>query len=265
MAAERVLTPLRQRLAPELGAATADALARFTTDVFGPAALRLGVRGGRDEALATRRRRARLLSILSGAAAPDTIVEACRQELDRHLASGRALPPGAEGIVLAIGAREGGARRQRALIAAARAADDPQARRRALGALAAFDDPAGLDRTLRASLDRRLAPAVDRALLLMQLLAERTSAEATWAHLRANWRRLESEMPPILLGRLVGESARALPARRVPEVRRFFARHPLAAGERVLRQIDEEAAIARRLQAAAGEDLRAALAGRGPD
>ena len=62
-------------------------------------------------------------------------------------------------------------------------------------------------------------------------------------------------MPPILLARLAGATAEALPHSSAAEIKAFFDRHPLAAGSRVLRQIAEEMAIAKRFEAQAGLEL----------
>ena len=83
-----------------------------------------------------------------------------------------------------------------------------------LFALAGFATPTTIDRSLRASLDGRLAPAVDRATLLIQMLSSRPTAAPTWDHLRSEWPRLEAAMPPILLA----------PARLVPRIFPFVRR-----------------------------------------
>jgi hypothetical protein len=141
-----------------------------------------------------------------------------------------------------------------------RDATTPQARRRTLFALAEFDQPKMLRASLVASLDASLAPTPDRAALLQILLARPATASATWQHLQKVWPRLEKQMPPILLARLAGATADALPHTSAIEIRDFFKRHPLAAGSRVLRQIAEEMAIAKRFEAQAGADLEAYLA-----
>jgi hypothetical protein len=66
-------------------------------------------------------------------------------------------------------------------------------------------------------------------------------------------------MPPILLARLAGATADALPHTSAAEISDFFARHPLAAGSRVLRQIAEEMTISKRFEAQAGPDFEAYL------
>jgi hypothetical protein len=132
-----------------------------------------------------------------------------------------------------------------------------------LFALGGFSDRGGIARALRAAGDPRLAPVVDRAGLLIGMLGARETAEATWLHLQSHWPRLEREMPPILLARLAGELAAALPLDRLREIHPFFARHPLQAGHRTLRQLAEQIAIARRLRRRAGPELRSLLIGPG--
>jgi hypothetical protein len=101
---------------------------------------------------------------------------------------------------------------------------------------------------------------VDRAGLLVAMLSRPAIAENTWRRLQRVWRRLARDLPPIPLTRLAGATAEALPPSAAPEIRRFFAAHPLAAGTRVLRQVQEELRIARRLDRQAGAAFEAHLA-----
>lgn len=261
LAIERVLGALLRRLAPEAGDGTAERLRGWIALQFGDQIGELGLRAKRSESFATTRRRARVLSIVGGLAASEWLATRCLDQARAHLDGGLPLMRGAEQIVLTIAAGANEPTLQMALLEAARSARSPQARRRPLFALAGFTGPARLRRTLKATLDRRLAPAVDRATLLMQLLASPATASAAWSHLQTSWPRLEREMPPILLARLAGETPSALPLDEARGIRPFFEAHPLAAGDRVLRQIDEELALARATRRYAARGLREALGG----
>lgn len=261
LAIERVLSAMLRRLAPEAGGDTAERLRGWIAVQFGDQVGTLGLRPPRGEAMTTTRRRARILSIVGGLAGSDWLADRCLEQARAHFEAGHPLTRGAEEAVLTIAAGANDASLQRALLQSARTAASPQSRRRPLFALAGFGRPARVRRTLRATLDRRLAPAVDRATLLMHLLARPTTASATWDHLQVNWRQLETEMPPILLARLAGETAAALPLEEARGIRPFFERTRLAAGDRVLRQIDESLALARATQRHAGRGLREALGG----
>jgi hypothetical protein len=126
--------------------------------------------------------------------------------------------------------------------------------------LAEFDQPKLLRASLAATLDKKLAPAPDRAALLSSLLTRPTTAIETWRHLKKSWPRIEKEMPPILLARLAAATSEALPFSTGPEIKEFFRAHPLVAGSRVLRQIAEEMTIAKRFDARAGSEFEAYLA-----
>lgn len=258
-AAERVHAALARRLAPDAGEDVARALAARVVSIHRDALEALGLDARRAEDAERTRRRARLLSLVGGLGADAAWRARCAERVARFLDDGRALPRGAADVVLRVGGAAAPSAVQRKLIAAVRSAATPQARRERLFALAAFTRPRDLARTLKAAGNPRLAPAGDRATLLMQLVSSRATAETTWDHLRTEWPRLEGEMPPILVARLAGELANALPGPRLDEIPDFFARHPLAAGERTVRQLEEQIRLARALSHRAGGPLRAAL------
>lgn len=255
-AAERVLALLLERLAPDCGPEIEARLRSWIAQIFETQFAELGLEGPRRENASRRRRRARIVSIGGGLARADAIVVACAERARDHLATGNPLPSGVGDEILRIAASTGAAPLQTALLAAVRNATTPQSRRRSLFALAGFDHGKGLRCTLRATIDPGLAPAVDRATLLMLLFSSPRAAETTWNHLQRVFSKLERQLPPILLARIVGSVANALPSDQAPLVRAFFAEHPLAAGSRVLDQVAEEFAIAKRLRARAGKDLR---------
>ena len=80
------------------------------------------------------------------------------------------------------------------------------------------------------------------------MLANPAAALQTWTAMKKHWRRLEKQMPPILLGRLVGATSQALPSSTGPDIVDFYRARPLAAGDRVLRQVREELRIAARFE-----------------
>ncbi len=260
-AVERVLADLLRRLARDCGPEIEERLRAWIVASFGAQFADVGLEGGRREAPRRRRRRARILSIVGGLAQSQAIREACAERARRHLFDGEALALGAGDEIIRIAATSGEEAIQTALLDGVRDATTPQSRRRNLFALAAFDRGPEGRRSLRATIDSGLAPAVDRASLLMLLLASPGSAEAAWKHLQSAWKQLEKQMPPILLARIVGSTASALPVREAPHVRAFFMDHPLAAGSRVLDQVAEAFEIATRLHVHAADDLERYLEG----
>jgi hypothetical protein len=258
-AVARVAAELMRRLAHDAGEDVAQALARRIATGHRSTFEATGLDARRGESQEVARRRAWLLELVGGIGRDPALVASCAERARDHLERARALPRGATEVVLRLGASAERPGLQRALLAGVRDAGTPQDRRARLFALSGFRSPRALDRTLRAARDARLAPAVDRATLLMQLLASREAAGPTWTWLQQHWAQLEGEMPPILLARLAGELAGALPLTRLDEIHPFFARHPLQAGQRTLRQLREQIAIARRLARRAGPELQRLL------
>ncbi len=254
--AERVHGALARRLAPDTGEDVAHALAARVARTHRDALQDLGLDARRGESADRTRLRARRLALVGGLGDDAEWRARCADRVARFLEGGRALPRGAADIVLRVGATDAPLAMQRRLLAAVRTAATPQERRARLFALASGSAPRWIEGTLRASGDARLAPAVDRASLLMLLVSNRATAEPTWEHLQPHWPRLEREMPPILLARLAGELGNALPVERLDEIPAFFARHPLQAGQRTLRQLDEQKRLARALLRRAGGPLR---------
>ena len=263
-AIEEILSNLLRRVLPDAGIDAEHRMQAWIERQFRGQVEELdlegrGLDGRSKDSLSLRRRRAKLLAIVGGLAASPKLAERCLVRARSHFASRRRLPIGAADETMRIAASVGDRDLQRSMLGEIKTAETPQIRRRHLFALAGFDRPSQLRVTLRATLDPRLAPSVDRAGLLMHLLASPRTAHATWLHLQDAWPRLEKEMPPILLARVVAQTSAALSPTEAPAIRRFFAAHPLAAGDRVIRQVSEEMAIGKRLRNETAPDLVRAL------
>jgi puromycin-sensitive aminopeptidase len=208
-----------------------------------------------DEDEYERLRVGRLASIVGGIGRREDIVREAERRAAQHIAEGTPLAGEIAEPILRIAAAGGGAMLHAALRNKTRTAPTPQARRLYLFALAEFASEELIDTSFDAALDPDLAPAPDRAQLIAALLASPRAALPTWKRLQENWKRLEKEMPPIALARLAGATASALPPSSAKEVSAFFARHPLAAGDRVLRQVREELRISARFERLARADF----------
>ncbi|MFK7894831.1 MAG: M1 family aminopeptidase [Myxococcota bacterium] len=254
-AVEAALSAVFRRVAPSRGAAVESGLRGWVDAHFRNALEDIGPRAKRGENERDRMRRARLFSIVGGMAQVRSVLSFCQTQTTQHLEHAKKLPPDLAAVILQLGASRGDAALHAHLCEATRDATTPQARLRTLLALAACPGPAETRTSLRACLDESLAPIPDRAALLMALLGNPGSAETTWTFMQKSWRKLERQMPPILLARVAAVTADALPTEQSDEILAFFRDHPLAAGDRVLRQIEEELRIAQRFEAHAGPDL----------
>jgi puromycin-sensitive aminopeptidase len=260
-AAESVLARLGRRLAPSRGPEIETAFRAWIAEQYGGQIQILGLSTAAGEEERTRMRRARAFSIVGHLAQDESIRRECVSLASGHLSRGESLHPSLAEEIIRIGAHAGDASMHSMLCESTERAETPQARRRTLFALAEFDAPKLIRASLRASLDPNLAPIPDRAALMTALLSRPTTANPTWKHLQKSWTRLESQMPPILLARLASATSEALPHSSATEIRKFFTVHPLAAGERILRQISEQMAIARRFETRAGEEFEAYVRG----
>jgi puromycin-sensitive aminopeptidase len=259
LAVEAVLVRLGRRLAASRGARVEERLRAWVATCFGGQVDLLGFEADRNDDERRRMRRARIFSIVGHFARVDRVRHECTSRCAHHFSTGEALPSELGDEIVRIAASVGGESLHESLSDATRSAKTPQARRRMLFALAEFDQPELIRASLEASLEVSIAPTPDRAGLIAAMLARPTTAPETWRRLQKVWPRLEKEMPPILLARLAGATAEALPHSSAAEIHAFFDTHPLAAGSRVLRQIAEEMAIAKRFETLAGAELEAYL------
>lgn len=264
-AIERVLTRLLQRIAARLDPAVEARLRAWVEIYFGGQVDRLGLAPRDGDDAITRERRARILAIAGRIGRAGVVRDDCAERTRRALSGGPPLAPELADECVRIAASEGDAKLHARFVAAARNADTPQTRRRMLLALADFPAASELARSLAASLDASLSPAVDRASLLLALLARPGSAEATWHHLTTRWRKLERDWPPILLARVAAGTSAALDPSRAREINAFYRSHALAAGPRTLRQIREELGHARVYEPALGRQLERYLGRSGRD
>ena len=261
-ATEHLLAQLGRRLVHNAGPEVEATFRNWICSVFEGQLDELGLAPRRDEEGRERLRRGQIFSIVGGHGRSETVVREAARRCAQHLAEGSPLAGEMAGPILGITAHEGGAVLHAGLRNATRKAATPQARRLYLFALSAFTNPELIDASLEAALDPELAPTPDRAQLIAELLANPIAATRTWHGLQRSWKKLEKQMPPILLARLAGATAYALPPSEAKGIADFFERKPLAAGTRVLRQIREELKIAARFERASGDDLAVYLGSR---
>jgi aminopeptidase N len=135
----------------------------------------------------------------------------------------------------------------------------PQEKRRFLLALGDFRQPALIERTLALSLTDTVATQ-DVIFLLTRLLANSAARETTWSFIKKRWPKLSRRVPSLLASRLIDATPSLLTPAYRRDVAAFFRAHPVASGERALRQALERFDWYKTFRRTAGPALRKRLA-----
>ena len=235
---ERLIVPLRwleDQALPRLRAALAGRFRAWLSELFAPALAELGWTPARGEPDSQRQRRATLIRIVGGLAEHPDVLAGAETRVREYLKNRSSLDANLAGPVVELAARHGHKGRYDAYLRAMRRASTPQERTRFQQALAAFRDPALIDRTLALSLSEDI-PTQDVVILLTRLFTNPAARERSWEFIRARWSDLSPRVSPGLASRLI----LALPALQRPLYRRqvaaFFRTHPIPTATRALKQ-----------------------------
>jgi len=230
-------------------------LAALVRDRLGEAAARLGVSPAAGEGALTRQLRGEILQLL-GTLGEEPGVVAWARELYAAAARGAAsIDPDLLSAVVAILGRHGDVARYDEFLARFRAAATPQEEQRFLLGLAAFREPALVERTLLLALTPEVR-SQDAPLLLRSLLLGVSSRERAWEFVKGRWEALTAKLPALTGLRRMCEGITGLATPELEaDVRAFFAARPVALGGKTLEQYLEQLRIMVRF----GERERAAL------
>jgi aminopeptidase N/puromycin-sensitive aminopeptidase len=217
------------RIADEAQAKQVNAWERRT---FGPVYASLGPeKPGETEADSLRR--ARLLQLLGAAGDPAAIAEA-RSDAERILAGGAVNPELAEPS-LAIAARYGDIALYEKVQAEFEKETDPGKKTRAMRALADFEKPELVRRTLDYATSGKVRNQ-DSAGLMASLLSRPQTRREAWAYMKENWDKVQAQFTTFSGARLVGATGTFCSVSDESDVEQFFASHRVAASDRALRR-----------------------------
>jgi aminopeptidase N len=229
---------------------------------YGPAFRLLGWEPAPGEPDPLRRLRGGAL-VLAGSIARDAeIVEEACARCDTYLGDRRSLDANLADAVVGVAAAAGGAVRYEQFLKAA-AAGSPQERRRFLLTLADFPEPRLVRATLSLVLTNEV-PNQEVLALLVRLLENPAARVATWAFVSKRWSSLRKRLPDFQARLLIEETPLLLTPEHRRQVARFFRSHPVASGERALRQALERFDWYRGFRRDAARELAAWLAARAP-
>jgi len=196
-----------------------------------------------DEPVDERMKRAAVIGAMGGIARVQSVRAEARERLEQYLAERTSLDPNLASVVAGLAARDGDAalydryrEHQRS------AANDPEEEHRFLLALAAFELPELIQRTLDLAVSADVR-AQDRTFLLAGLLGRRASRLTAWAFVRDRWDQLAALMDPMLLQGLIRALAQLTPEPTATQVRIFLAPHATDETRETVAQVTEQLAI----------------------
>ncbi|MCK6553398.1 ERAP1-like C-terminal domain-containing protein [Candidatus Binatia bacterium] len=242
------------------------AFERYVCAYYEPVLTALGWDPQPEESADDRMKRAAVLGALGLVArAPAVRVEA-RHRLERYLDDRRSLDPNLASAVAGIAARDGDAELYDRYLERKRSAStDPEEEQRFLLALAAFEPPALIRRTLDLVLTGEVR-AQDRPFLLAGLLGRRASREHAWSFVRDRWQELAALMDPMLVQNLIRALGQLTAEPTASEVRTFLPPRATEETRETIAQVSEllaiDSATVRRLTPALATWLGQAIGGR---
>jgi aminopeptidase N len=212
----------------------------FTRSLLRPLFDEVGFTGTGGETDDRRSLRSTLIGALGTFGQDSDVIAKARAALDRSLAGGPPLDSTAADAIVTAAATHGDQKLFEALAAAADAASSPEDQYRYLFALAAFQDPALLQRALERTLSPQLRNQ-DAALYLARFFINEQSQGLAWAFVKEHWSALEAKVT-IFGGdtNLIRSMGAFCEAGSREEIAAFFAAHPLPAAARTLTQTLEQ-------------------------
>jgi puromycin-sensitive aminopeptidase len=199
------------------------AFARLVTTLFDPVLAALGWDARADESSDDRMMRAAAVRALGRLARVPAVIAEARARIERYFEDRTAVEPNLAPAVAGLAARHGDAGLYERYLERKRAATrDPEEEERFLLALASFEEPALIDRTLALTFSDDVRPQ-DRAFVLASLLTGRASRRAAWTFIRDGWDTRVLAMDPMLRQYVIRAMGALTPADLAPDVDGFLA------------------------------------------
>ncbi len=234
--------------------------AHVVRTLFGPELASLGWDARDGEPVDVRVKRAAVIGALGNLANDADVLAEARTRLERYFEDRSTLEPNLVPVVANLVARDGDAALYERFLDRKRvsAADDPEEEERFLYALASFETPGLVARTLALTFSDDVRPQ-DRAFVLSRLLGGRASRLAAWAFIRDGWTERVLSMDPMLRQYVIRGMASLTPASVAATVGDFLAAHVTDDTRETTAQAREQLRIDASAVARMGPELTAAL------
>ncbi|GIW44662.1 MAG: aminopeptidase [Candidatus Binatia bacterium] len=231
------------------------AFAQAVEKIFRPQWQALGWEARLGENDDDRLRRATVLAALGYLARAQDIRAQARERIERYWQDPTSLDPNLVSAVANVAALDGDAvLYARYLERKRQSSQDPEEEYRFLLALASFEQPELIQRTLDLALSDEVR-AQDRPFLLGALLGRRKARPAAWKFVRAQWQTLSTLLDPMLLQNLIRALGQVTYEPAADEVCAFLTGHVREETRETTAQVCEQL----RLDAATVRRLRAEL------
>ena len=224
-------------------------------DRFGPVLAALGLPGDVRDADERHNRRAQLLTVVGVTGNAAAVKQRARELAERYIADPTSLPGTLVQPVLRVAAVSGDAALYDQYMAQLdKLGSQPEEYYRFFGALAWFEHPALIDRTLAFALSDRVRTQ-DSGQLLAALLVRPASQWATWQYVKELWPTITQKLGTFQgIPAIVSATGSFCSVDAAEDVRQFFGRNPVPSADRALRQalerIENCAALVARQSAA---------------
>jgi aminopeptidase N len=209
----------------------------WVRSTFGPAAEKLGWTPAANDSEEQRALRADYLILVGGIGRDPGLLTFSRDLTQKYL-QGQPVDPTLIPLALAIAARSGDAALYEQVLQHAKNARAPETYNRDLRTLAAFEDPALVQRTLEYAISGDVR-SQDLATVLGSLMRNPAARGATWSFVQQHWDALTPKLDNYSMGVTVSMTESFCDPADRDSVQQFFTAHPLPAAERSLRQTME--------------------------
>ena len=212
-----------------------DGFEGWVCGLVAPVADRFGWEPEDGETDLIRRLRGRVITALGCLANQSDTIDRAREAFEAFVSDPTAVDPEVGSAALFVCAAHGDASTYHDFLGRHKDAANPQDAMKYLRALASFDDPEAVDRTL-GLIDDGTIRNQDTTWVLTRMLANRVSGTYAWLRLSEKWPEMSATLPPMTHSRVL----EGLPSLSYPdvaaEIETFFAEHPLPHAVKALEQ-----------------------------
>lgn len=231
---------------------------RWARSYLQPMARELGwkVRPGEPEEY--RALRAEALYTLAYSAGDQAVIREARRRVQRHLDGRESLDPALRNRMIQVAASYGDKRLYDRYLDAFRKASTPEERNLFLLALARFEEPELLRRTMNMALSSEVR-SQDAGRLIAAAISNRAGREPGWNFVEANWETIARKLPERMHGGVLGASDSFCDTAALERARGFWEAHRTPSAEARMAQAFERIAHCVNLRATVQPELRAWL------